>query len=420
MSPKRARSYWPLSWIVASLVAAVFAPPLSADEPVLAVTAVLRTLTPSVDANRQPVPAFRYKWPDEKRWLERTPARVPGPANREPALGLRGWDLAVDKSKAGGLGTPFQSFCAELPIGAEIGAMSRFQILPADTPEAYGQPDTEDGRLEAATRALYVREVFGLRYRKALRDADTARMVQIALWEIVHEAKPAKGETRFDLFAGSFQADYPEVEKAPKFVRDAQGLLGQLTGNGNMLDQHEPDMDLVWLKGLPSPGPGGAVPQSQFALVTRGIPTDSTGGDSAGLSGLISTNTSSNGRSNAGSSNLTGGGQGGGSPNTSGGAGGTPPFSPGNSGGSGGSSPFLPGNTGTTPGPSPLNGPNFLPGDPPIGYPPGREPLKRDPTYEIILTTASVPGPGGAILAGVAVLIFSGRRVIKRSRATPL
>lgn len=202
-------------------------------------------------------------------------------------VGMLNWRVADSEFGTAGLDREFAAFCGDALAGVTAGSTYRFEMQTADLPAAYGLPDTDDGAARAARRAGYVRELFGRRYDPATfaADPDAARAFQVALWEIVHEAdEPSAPLLPFDLWGGTFRADYPSPADAPAFVRAAGDYLAELGGDDlPFLDNPATGgYELVRLGGLPGGSAVYAVAQSQFAL--RRLPGSAAG--EIGLGGV--------------------------------------------------------------------------------------------------------------------------------------
>ena len=187
-----------------------------------------------------------------------------------------------------GLDRNFLSYCGEPLKSIVAGRTYRFELQAPETPEAFGLPDTPDGKKEAVRRATYVRELFGQHYYQSLREDDpvSATSFQIALWELTQETEvPAQDKPPpFSLFSGTFQADYPNVAASPLAVQRAEEWLGKLTGSDNVFYESEATrtQELVRMKGLANAA--GEIAQSQYGL--RGGIVDGQGGNAG--SGITS------------------------------------------------------------------------------------------------------------------------------------
>lgn len=314
-------------------------------------------------------------------------------ANRETSrktVGILGWIVPAEEFGTAGLDREFRAYCADASVPVTAGSTYKFEIKLPTVPEAYKLADTEAGKAEAYRRSLYVRELFGRYYVPSLSDARVAKAFQIALWEIIHETpwvadKPAP----LDLDKGSFTA--AKVQDDPETVALAKEYLKTLTDNDNVFYENPDlaDRELVWMKGLSSPGANNEVAQSQFALqyVKRGVnaanvnsvPVGGIGGGAlgGGGGGLFG------GGGGGSGSGLFGGGGGGGFSNT------TPPTT----------TPPTPPTT-TTP---PTTPPTTT--VPPVNRPPTGPPGNTNP----------VPAPAGIVLGIIAIGAFAGRRAIVRA-----
>jgi hypothetical protein len=380
------------------------------------ISATYRGLTPTTPANDGLPAMFRYRWVERDKWVERVAGVVPGIPNNEPSVGILNWDVPSSEFTTAGLDRTFRTYCAEAPIGVTSGKTYRFQVQSPSLPEAFGLPETPDGRAEAVRRASYIRELYGRYYLTSLDDPNATRSFQVALWEIIHETQlpPAKAAP-FDLTTGNFQADYANLAAAPSFVRQAQDYLKSLTGNENLFYDNPglAGMELIRLKGLAGAGAGDIAAQSQFALQSVQASASNNAVATAG-SGVTS------GLGGSGS-----GGPGGGSPSLGGvptgfgpGAGFGGVGSPGTTGGSsttgtstGAGSTTEPTTTSSTPFQPPTTSSN----DPPINQPPNNSVLPAiDQLPPTPPQTSPVPAPAGVVLGLVAWGIVAGRRSLGR------
>jgi hypothetical protein len=263
---------------------------------------------------------------------------VKGKGYDRPAGVLR-FAVPPTEASTAGLDREFASFCAE-PLASVVGGRTyRFEARRPDDPEAFGLPDTADGRAEAERRAGYVRELFGRHYPAAVRGSDPvpAAAFQVALWELTQEGDPPAAGQPFSLTSGAFRSRDGGAEEAAVAAR-AEEMLRSLTGSDAVFYEAEGTRgaELVRLRGVANLA--GEVAQSQFTL--RNTALASGGGGAPGAGG-------------GGSPNLLGGGGGGGSAPglAAGGRGGSGP-----SGGGGGGGLFGGGNGSNTPPVATTNG----------------------------------------------------------------
>ena len=351
--------------------------------------------------------------------------KMKGATHTKP-VGLLNWDVPQDQFSTAGLDRSFKAFCAEPLVGVTAGNTYSFNLLSPDSTAAYNLPDTEAGRKEANLRGVYIRELFGRSYLSSQNPAtpDAARAFQAALWELAYETElPATfepGQAKFDLFTGTFQAEYPNRADAPAFVTTAQTYLTDLTGNDSVFSSTPglAGLELVRLNGLPNAA--SVVAQDQYALRSvsagAGGNASSAGGGGVGGGGF--------------GSPIGGGGGGFGGPVGGGGFGGG---GGGLLGGIGGGSTTSP--PGTTVPPStlvnvpplaspPVSPPITTPRVPPINNvppsPPGTDKPKENvpPVVPPVVPPLNpVPGPSGLILGGIAAMVFAGRRAVTRLTA---
>ncbi|MBY0513430.1 MAG: hypothetical protein K2P78_05910, partial [Gemmataceae bacterium] len=198
-------------------------PPAGQDTQKAVVTVYYQGLNPRAD--------FAFKWKDAQRDVRDS-----------RAVGVLNWSVPAESVGTRGMGRDFRTFCAETLVGVAAGKTYRFEIQSPDVPAAFGLKDDAAGQKEALFRAAFIRELFGRYYVDAINpnNPDEARAFQIALWEVINESElpaekpfPVK-ETPFDLFKGTFQADYPALDQSPEYVQRAQAMLRPLTGNENL------------------------------------------------------------------------------------------------------------------------------------------------------------------------------------------
>lgn len=353
--------------------------------------------------------------------------KLNGKGSFKKTVGTMYWDVPKSEFGTSGLDRAFQSYCAEPLVGVNAGKTYRLEVQSPEVTEAYGLPDTEEGRKEAAVRAMYVRELFGRYFQPSLKatDPDAGLAFQVALWEVLMETeRPADVPAPFSLTTGNFQADYPNLEQAPPFVARAQTYLQSLTGNDNVFYENIElaGRELVRLKGLPNAD--AEVAQSQFALryINNGVGGGNlagNGGGAGGPGGLLSGGGPGNG---FGRGPLGGPGSGFGGGGGIGGGGGT----------GGGTTP-----TGTASTPSTVPPANTTPSTgsniPPVNNPPGGTPPENTnpgggnngpPNLggggggtEGPGETNPVPAPAGIILGLIAVGAIAGRRAFLRRPA---
>ena len=333
--------------------------------------------------------AFTYEYTTREQWLKKVGRNVVGGKSNSPAVGILDWVVPAEEFGTAGMDREFRTYCAEAPVPVTAGSTYKFEVKLPTVTEAYKLEDTEEGKAEAYRRSLYVRELFGRYYVPSLADARVAKAFQIALWEIIHETpwaadKPAP----LDLDKGSFTA--AKVQDDPETVALAKEYLKTLTGNDNVFYEN-PDLagrELVWMKGLSSPGANNEVAQSQFALqYVRGggvnaanvnsVPVGGIGGGFGAIGG-------------GGGGGLFGGGAGGGSGG-------------GLFGGGGGGGGF----SNTTP---PTRTPPITTTPPTTVVPPVNRPPTGPPD-----TTNPVPAPAGIVLGFIAIGALLGRRAFVKA-----
>jgi hypothetical protein len=289
-------------------------------------------------------------------------------------VGAFHWMIPPSEFGTGGLDRNFTGYCAEINVPIVSGKLYRFRLLSLLEPSNYGLEATPEGIRAAERRVTLIRELFGRYYTEnKTANPDNTFAMQLALWELTEESEPRDRAVSFDVFAGTFQVNYPK-DQAPAYVLLAQTYLDSLTGD-DAIYYENPEIkgrELVRLQGIENAE--GIVAQSQYALryINGGAPGVSPFAGALG-------NTSAGGL----------GGIGGGGIGTGLGAGDT----------TGGGSPLLTTGTGTT------TTPNTSTTPPPtstITRPPGGGPQ------------TSVPAPAGLLLGLVAVGAMATRRVYMR------
>jgi hypothetical protein len=323
--------------------------------------------TPSLDAfyNRlDPKTTFKYKLNGEEKVCN---------------VGAFQWEIPQTDYGTGGLDRNFTGYCAEIDVPILASRMYRFRQQNLLDPAAFHLESTPEGIRAAERRVTLIRELFGRYYSesKTAEPTDTFAF-QVALWELTEEAEPAERAATFNVFAGTFQANYPP-DQAPAFVTKAQSYLDSLTGNDAVYytNQSINGRELIRLLGIPNAN--GVVAQSQYALryINGGAP------GVGALGGL--------GNSGGGFGFGGGGGGGGFGGFGNGVGGGGPALFSGSGGGGGGGSSSTPGGPSSTP---PTPGGGRVPGGGPQGTP--------------------VPAPAGLVLGLVAVGAIASRRVYHR------
>ena len=183
-----------------------------------------------------------------------------------------------------GLAATTRTFCIEPLVPIYAGRTYDFAVGPVNDPASYGLPDTAEGKVAAERRATYLRELYGRYYADTTEDNKVATAgFQIALWEIAGETQVPDGPLPFNLFTGSFKANYVNEAESPESVRTAQRYLQSLTGDDAPFRDAPilQGMELVRLNGLI--GADGLAPQSQLALRTApGGLAGAGGGNGAG------------------------------------------------------------------------------------------------------------------------------------------
>jgi hypothetical protein len=321
-----------------------------------------------------------------------------------------------------GLDRQFTGYCGEVLVPIVGGRVYRFEVRSPSDPAVYGLPDTPAGRATAERRATAVRELFGRYYSDALKpDNPTAAVaIQLALWEVLQEPDGPDGSApKYDLFAGEFQANYPNLAQSPPSVQLAQQYLDSLTGNDQVFYQH-PDFagkELTWLKGQP-PAEGEPAAQSQFAVRW-------SRGGAAGYNGALASATSGGGGL-TGLGGPGGAGTGRGFPGGLGGSGGFP----GLFGGGGGTPSTIVPNVpvgGTSSGSTPPSSTNSPPGTvPPVnasssssgspgsssGTPSSTSSSTGGTTTSSTSSGGAVPAPPGILLGVIFLGAIAGRRLL--------
>jgi len=292
------------------------------------------------------------------------------------SAGVFRWEVPETDFGTNGLDRNFTGYCSEIMVPMTANKSYRFQIGSVAAPENYSVADSPEPERAAQRRVKYIQELFGRYYRDAQARAvndDEAVGFQLALWELIQESEPADGEAKFDLFAGSFQANYPPDE-VPASAKKAQEFLGSLSGNDALFFEN-PDLrgrELIRLKGIPNAD--GTIAQSQFALRYAG-----GAGVGNGARPLTAT---------GGGAPVAGGGGGGGLPAIGGGGG---LFTNPNSG-----TQSFPTTTPITTTPPTTTPPTTTVTTPPVGGPDNPTP---------------VPAPAGLILGAIALGTLSSWRL---------
>lgn len=322
----------------------------------------------------EPKEPFKYKWKGQEATVN---------------AGVFRWEVPESAFGTDGLDRNFTGYCAEVLVPIVADKTYRFRKNSIYEPSNYGLAEHKDGPTAATRRARYIQELFGRYFRdpngKNAVNAEEAVAFQVALWEVIQETEPAEGETKRDLFAGDFQANYPKAD-APAFVTRAQGYLDSLTGD-DALYYENPDLrgrELIRLMGVENAEK--VVAQSQFALRY-------TGGGAAGGEPLAQLSAGGGAIGAAGGVPLGGvagapGGGGGGIATTGGSGDNGSPIPP----------TVTPNTNPPVSGTPPVNPPTVNTDGPPVGGP-------DEPTPN------PVPAPAGVLLGAVALGTLGSWRV---------
>jgi len=372
-----------------------------------------------------------------------------GVGNSTKPVGDMHFDYPTASFPISGLDPAITSYCVEPLVPMFAGSSYPFTVDTINQPKFYGDPETVEGVKQTDRRAFFIKELYGKYYQETLKDPKLAAPAfQAALWELTQEKDLPDGPMPFNLYTGSFQADYANPEQAPEFVRQAQTYVQNLSGDEAAFTDNSffKGTEIVRLTAVRSPE--GVIAQSQFVLRNLPISAASAGG-SIGQAG-----------GNSGSAPLAGGGLGGPVGSGTGGApgfGGTGfPFiaSPGSSGPITEFSPTSPITTASTPteniegpssqGPSesqPVSEPT--PSDstspppppspstsplppapsefgPPTPPPPPAPPTPLTPESPGTPPTPGVPAPPALLLGALGVGLLALRRAFARKAERPL
>ncbi len=203
------------------------------------------------------------------------------------SVGDMNFEFPEGFAPSAGLAAAQRSFCIEPLVPMYAGRTYNFSVGPVNDPPSYGLPDTVEGKVAAERRATYLRELYGRYYADTTEDNKVATAgFQVALWELANETQVPEGPLPFNLFTGSFKANYPNEAEAPESVRTGQRYLQSLTGDDAPFREAVglQGMELVRLNGLA--GADGLAPQSQLALrAAPGGLAAAGGGNGAGGSG---------------------------------------------------------------------------------------------------------------------------------------
>ena len=380
------------------------------------------------DENARPVISMRYK---ELTNRDEFKIAIANRGEFTKPVGDMKFEFPQGFVPSAGLAADQRTFCIEPLVPMFAGRQYDFALGPVNDPVSYGLPDTVEGKAAAERRAVYLRELYGRFYADTTEDNKVATDgFQAALWEIAGESQVPDGPLPFNLFTGTFKANYPVEAEAPEFVRTGQRYLQSLTGDDSSFREANAlqGLELVRLTGLV--GADGLMPQSQLAL--RAAPGDlagAGGGNGAGGgSGGFAPSASpiggvGIGGGGGGSPILPLGGRGGGSPGGGGGFGSgfpvtglgalspvstTPVVTTLSAAQPGSNSPQEATTTVTTP--PPIRPPEIIPPTPPGETPPGETPRGETPGG------SPVPAPPAAVLA---LLGAAGLWAVRRQRRLP-
>ncbi|HJZ53844.1 MAG TPA: hypothetical protein VKE74_02740, partial [Gemmataceae bacterium] len=269
-----------IGWLAATLLLGEFATtPVAGQDP-----EPPARQNPQISINYEglnPRGDFAFKWKDK--------------GDHTRPVGVLNWSVPAESVGTRGMGRDFRTFCAESLVGVSAGDTYRFEITPPEVPAAFGLKDDADGRQIARYKAAFIRELFGRYYLDAIdpNKPDEGRAFQIALWEIINEGELPDDKTfpamssPFDLFKGTFQADYPALDESPGYVQRAQEMLQPLTGDENRFYDN-PGLTgyrLVRLHGLGTVTDSTVRVQAQFAL-QRSESAGAAGSGAAASGGL--------------------------------------------------------------------------------------------------------------------------------------
>ena len=185
-------------------------------------------------------------------------------------------DYPTGSFPIGGLDPQIVSYCVEPQVPMYKGSSYAFTVDTIDHSKFYGDPETDEGRKRTDRRVAFIREFYGRYYQASLKDPVTANAFQAGLWELTQEQEFPEGPVPFNLFTGTFQANYADVQQAPEFVRQAQTYVQSLHGDGAAFTDNSffNGTEIVRLTAVRSPE--GIIAQSQF--VVRNLPISAAGG----------------------------------------------------------------------------------------------------------------------------------------------
>jgi len=340
---------------------------------------------------------------------------VMGKQTASKPAGFLNWEFPPTGFATVGFETAPMTLCIEPLVPVFPGTDYPFRIEQFGQPRDFaGLKNDEAGKKAAARRTKFVRELYGRYYPDAAKDPAAQAAFQTALWELIAETDVPDGPMPFNLFAGTYKANFKNEAESPEYVKTAQKQVQSLTGDdapfSDSIDLA--GLELVRLTGLANTA--GVVGQSQLALRNRAGSANLNGpfggegngpGGGGGLGGL------------AGASPLNGlggfGGGGGGSPFVGGGGG---------VGGGGNSAPASTTTTpmSTVPTVNPIgtitNPGGISPSNPGGNNPGGNNPVNpTDPTDPT--TPEPIPAPPAVILGLIAVGALGLRRRFAKKTA---
>ena len=182
-----------------------------------------------------------------------------------------------------------RTYCLEPKVPIFSGNIYEFELDNPAQAKFFDLPETDEGQAEAQRRMGYIEELYGRYYQETLENPELAEPAfQVALWELVQERDVPEGPMPFNLYTGDFQANYPNNNLAPAYVRLGQTYVQSLTGNPESFGTNPvtAGQSLVRLTGVASAN--GVAAQSQLMLQAppSAAPALAGGGGSGPLGGL--------------------------------------------------------------------------------------------------------------------------------------
>lgn len=253
----------------------------------VAVIGALAVGRPARTQDAAPPLMIRYKELTNKEQFKFTMKDDKGkPADYTKNVGAMEHEFPPGTFPTMGLDQDFKAYCIEPLVPMYAGQTYAYEVQPYGRPSDFGLKVDEEGRKAAEKRTKYVKELYGKFYAEAEKNPQVGPAAfQAALWELTQEKEFPEGPMPFNLYNGTFQANYPDKNVIPPHVQMAQQFVQSLTGDDTAFNQN-PIFQGTELVRLTAVAASGSLAQSQLALRAVGAPGPAGGtGGTGGLGG---------------------------------------------------------------------------------------------------------------------------------------